>query len=329
LKQRLDVPFAVTFHALGRVRRQFQGSNDTFPTERFAIEERVATEADRIIAECPQDRADLIGLYDADPARISIVPCGFDPDEFSPRSRLAARRELDLDPDESIVLQLGRIVPRKGVDNVIRGVGSLRRDHGLEARLLIVGGSARVPDLAADPELARLAAIARDEGIADRVTFVGRRDRSELATFYAAADVFVSTPWYEPFGITPVEAMACGTPVIGSDVGGIKFTVRDGETGFLIPPNDPAALGDRIARIVGDGATRLRLSAQAIQRANELFTWRHVTQQIAAIYDEIGDAGNLRRDGRSTVRTAGSAAIETSRGGTRPAAKPAIEAGAR
>src|SRR5437762_1126139 len=110
---------------------------------------------------------------------------------------------------------------------------------------------------------------ARDEGIADRVTVVGRRDRSELATLYAAADVFVSAPWYEPFGITPVEAMACGTPVIGSDVGGIKFTVRDGETGFLIPPNDPAALGDRIVQIVGDGATRLGLSAQAIQRANE------------------------------------------------------------
>ena len=112
-------------------------------------------------------------------------------------------------------------------------------------------------------------------------------------------------------------------------MGGIKFTVRDGETGFLIPPNDPAALGDRIARTVGDGATRLRLSAQAIQRANELFTWRHVTQQIAAIYDEIGDARNLRRDRRSRVRTAGTAAVETSRGGTRPAAKPAIEAGAR
>src|SRR5439155_13653785 len=161
-----------------------------------------------------------------DPARISIVPCGFDPEEFAPRSRIAARRELDLDVDEPIVLQLGRIVPRKGVDTVIRGVGTLRRDHGQAARLLIVGGSTRVPDLAGDPEMARLAAIARDEGIADQVTFVGRRDRSELAIFYAAADVFVSTPWCEPFGITPVEAMACGTPVIGSDVGGIKFPVR-------------------------------------------------------------------------------------------------------
>jgi D-inositol-3-phosphate glycosyltransferase len=329
LKERLDVPFAITFHALGRVRRQFQGANDTFPTERFAIEQRVAAEADRIIAECPQDREDLIRLYDADPARISIVPCGFDPDEFSPRNRVAARRELDLDPDEPIVLQLGRIVPRKGVDTVIRGVGSLRREHDLDARLLIVGGSAREPDLAGDPEMARLAAIARDEGIADRVTFVGRRDRSELATFYAAADVFVSTPWYEPFGITPVEAMACGTPVIGSDVGGIKFTVRDAETGYLVPSNDPAALADRIARIVGDPAIRLRLSTQAIRRANELFTWRHVTHQVGAIYDEIIATRSIRHDRRSTVRTAGNAALEPARSATRPAAKPAIEAAVR
>jgi D-inositol-3-phosphate glycosyltransferase len=289
LRERLDVPFVITFHALGHVRRQFQGANDGFPEKRIAIEERVAAEADRVIAECPQDRDDLVTLYGADPRRISIVPCGFDPEEFSPRSRKLARLELGLDPasEEPVILQLGRIVPRKGVDTVIRAVGHLRRDHRLAVRLLVVGGSDRDPDLTGDPELSRLVGIAREAGIADRVTFVGRRDRSELATYYAAADAFVSTPWYEPFGITPLEAMACGTPVIGSNVGGIKFSVRDGETGYLVPPNDPAALAGRIADLVRDPATRARFSQQGIRRANDLFTWAKVTEALSAVYDGV------------------------------------------
>jgi glycosyltransferase involved in cell wall biosynthesis len=287
LKQRLGTPFVITFHALGLVRRQFQGPNDGFPDERPAIEERIAAEADRVIAECPQDLEDLVRLYGADRSRIAVVPCGFDPTEFSPRDRRDARRELGLDPDEPIVLQLGRIVPRKGVDNVIRAVGRLATNGGPRVRLLVVGGSDRTPDLERDPEFVRLVGIARESGAESQVTFVGRRDRQELATYYAAADVFVSTPWYEPFGITPLEAMACGTPVIGSNVGGIKYSVRDGETGFLVPPNDPAVLADRIGAIVGDPATRTRLSIGAIRRANERFTWRHVAGALSDVYDEV------------------------------------------
>src|SRR5205085_10446449 len=131
-----------------------------------------------------------------------------------------------------IVLQLGRMVPRKGVDNVIRGVASLSGRFRKRAQLYIVGGATEAPDVRATPEIGRLMRIANEEGVAKQVTFVGRRDREVLPLHYAAADVFVTTPWYEPFGITPVEAMACARPVIGSDVGGIKSTVVDGETGF-------------------------------------------------------------------------------------------------
>ena len=122
LKASLGLPFAVTFHALGKVRRQHQGANDGFPDARFAIEERAVREADVLIAEAPQDEADLVALYDADPARIRLVPCGFDPDEFAPQDKIAARQKLGLPVDERIVLQLGRMVPRKGVENVVRGV---------------------------------------------------------------------------------------------------------------------------------------------------------------------------------------------------------------
>jgi D-inositol-3-phosphate glycosyltransferase len=286
LKAATGIPFVITFHALGRVRRQFQGASDGFGDERFAIEERVVTEADAIVAECPQDEEDLIRLYNADPARITVVPAGFDPAEFAPMSRPLARLELGLDPGDRILLQLGRIVPRKGVDNAIRGLAELvKRDLG--ARLLIVGGAAREPDPKADGELARLMDVATEAGVRDRVEFVGRRDRHELATYYNAADIFISTPWYEPFGITPLEAMACGTPVLGSNVGGIKFSVRDGETGYLVPPNDPVALAERAAYLFDNPKLLTVLGRQAIRRVNDLFTWRRVAAHVAALYDEV------------------------------------------
>lgn len=295
IKAALGIPFAITFHALGRVRRQFQGDADRFGDERFAIEERVVNEADAVVAECPQDEEDLVRLYNADPARITVVPAGFDPAEFAPMSRPLARLELGLDPAERILLQLGRIVPRKGIDNAIRGLAALVHDHDLAARLLIVGGASREPDLAGDPEFARLAAVARECGVEDQVTFVGRRDRHELATYYNAADIFISTPWYEPFGITPLEAMACGTPVLGSNVGGIKFSVRDGETGYLVPPNDPAALAERAAHLYRHPKLLTVLGQQAIRRVSDLFTWERVAASMAAVYDEVLITRRLER----------------------------------
>ncbi len=126
----------------------------------------------------------------------------------------------------------------QGVATVIHGFARFARQHAGPARLLIVGGASEVPEPAATPEIGRLQQIAGNEGVAEYVSFLGRRNRSILKAIYSAADVFVTLPWYEPFGITPLEAMACGIPVIGSDVGGIKFSVCDGTTGYLIPPHD-------------------------------------------------------------------------------------------
>jgi glycosyltransferase involved in cell wall biosynthesis len=201
--------------------------------------------------------------------------------------RAAARKAVGVTGDEPVVLQLGRMVPRKGVDNVIRGVARLRHRHGIAARLLVVGGESRDADPVRTPEIGRLMRLAEEERIADAVTFVGSRGRSELRAFYAAADVFVTTPWYEPFGITPVEAMACGTPVVGAAVGGIKATVRDGETGFLVPPKDPDALAGRLARLLGDATLHAAMSRAALRRANTHFTWARVAEQVAGVYREL------------------------------------------
>jgi D-inositol-3-phosphate glycosyltransferase len=287
VKRRIGVPFVVTFHALGRVRRLELGEADAFPDERFAIEDRVVAEADHIIAECPAEEEDLIRHYNADSSRVTIIPAGFDPAEFCPISKELARAALGLPIDERIVLQVGRMVPRKGVDTVVRGFARLLRETEIRARLVIVGGDSDEPDPQRTPELGRLARIAEDEGIRDRVLFTGRGRRDQLKYFFSAADVFVTTPWYEPFGITPLEAMACGTPVIGSNVGGIKFSVRDGETGYLIPPRDPDALAERLRHLFDHPRLLNLLGRQAIHRVDDLFTWRHVASAVAALYERI------------------------------------------
>jgi phosphoheptose isomerase len=287
VKKRLGIPFVITFHALGRVRRLHQGDADEFPIERGDIEASLMRQADRVIAECPQDLVDMRRHYGIDESSVSMVPCGFDPEELWPIDQLAARSRLGLPLSEPIVLQLGRMVPRKGVDTVVQAMGELRRHHGLESQLLVVGGECDSPAILPPPELTRLQQVARLEGVEDLVTFTGRRPREALKLYYSAADVFVTAPWYEPFGITPLEAMACGTPVIGSAVGGIKYSVADGETGFLVPPRDPAAIAAKLAILLNQPSLRKEMGQQAIRRVNAHFTWEQVSQGLRLVYEKV------------------------------------------
>ena len=225
-------------------------------------------------------------LYGADGERIDIVPCGFDAEEFWPVIS-NAREYLGLSPDEFIVLQLGRIVRRKGIDTVIEAIAALQSLHGIRARLLVVGGNSRKPDPDATPELGRLMALAHALGVGDAVQFTGQRPRSDLRYYYSAANVFVTTPWYEPFGITPVEAMACSTPVIGAAVGGIKTTVLDGHTGYLVPPKNPEALAERLAWLYHHPQVAQRLGWAGMHRAYRQFTWRKVAEQVASVYVRV------------------------------------------
>ncbi|MCR5868609.1 MAG: glycosyltransferase family 4 protein [Aquincola tertiaricarbonis] len=311
LRHIFEVPLVMTFHALGLVRREHQGSADTFPAARIDIERRIVQGADRLIAECPQDRDDLVRLYGAQPETISTVPCGVDLSMFGPRDRAQARRRLGLREDEFVVLQLGRLVPRKGIDNVIRAVGLM--DRALKPRLLVVGGESVEPDERRTPEIARLRAVARDAGVEDLVTFTGRRDVAELPDYYAAADVFVTTPAYEPFGITPLEAMACGTPVVGSAVGGIQYSVVDGVTGYLVPPKHPAALAERLSWLCANPALRGALGRAGMARVRSQFTWDRVASQLAEVYQEVceADAAVLQRPHQALHRGAGLPAAAT------------------
>ena len=285
LRRRFGVPLAVTFHALGLVRLEHQGAADGFPPERIAIERTLVQRAERVIAECPQDEADLIRLYGARPERLACVPCGVDSQAFRPGDKAAARRRLGLPAHEFIVLQLGRLVPRKGIDNVIRAMAGWPDD--VAARLVVVGGATVEPDEQATPEIARLRSVARAAGVDSRVHFAGRRDRDQLRDWYVAADAFVTTPWYEPFGITPLEAMACGTPVVGSAVGGIAHTVQHGVTGYLVPPHDPAALRERLLELQCNPALAAALGRAGVHRVRSLFTWQRVAGQLVSVYASL------------------------------------------
>jgi D-inositol-3-phosphate glycosyltransferase len=295
LKEIMDIPYVVTYHALGKVRRIHQKEADKFPIERLEIEEETAASADRIIAECSQDREDLCTLYHVDASKLSIIPCGFCPSEFYPINQSYARNYLGLDQNEHIILQLGRMVPRKGVDNVIQAL-SLLQPSVRKTRLLVVGGESEIPDPNLCAEIGRLQKIAEASGVGSSVSFIGRRNRNLLKYYYSAADIFVTTPWYEPFGITPLESMACGTPVIGANVGGIKYSVKNGETGYLIPPKDPKALASKIDHLLGNKTLLKKMQVNCLQRVHKLFTWKSIAESVAKVYEDV-----LREKQRQTT----------------------------
>jgi D-inositol-3-phosphate glycosyltransferase len=278
-KRDLGLPFAQTFHALGETKQREQGARDTSPPERQSAEFRILEEVERVLATCPAEIEELTTLYEADPTRLSLVPCGVDTRTFRPVDRREARKALGL-PDRPTVVYVGRLVPRKGVDTLVEAFALL--PGRLDARLLVVGG-----EPGGSPEVERLAALASALGVAGRVTFTGSRPQWELHRYYSAADAAVSVPHYEPFGMTPLEAMACATPVVGSKVGGIKTSVADGETGYLVPPKDPESLAGHLACLLSDEVLRDRMGRAARRRIEEHYTWERVATLAAAAFSEV------------------------------------------
>jgi D-inositol-3-phosphate glycosyltransferase len=194
-----------------------------------------------------------------------------------------------LNPQKRYILQLGRMVQRKGVETVVRGFAHMINTvEGLnDVELLIVGGETEQPDPTKTPEMGRLMLIVDSLGITSRVHFVGKRNRGVLLYYYNASEIFVTTPWYEPFGITPLEAMACGKPVIGSRVGGIRYSVVDGETGILVPPKNPVAVAHAMHRLLAEPSWARALGANGKKRVQQFFTWQIVVQELMRLYERV------------------------------------------
>jgi D-inositol-3-phosphate glycosyltransferase len=278
----LGIPVLHTFHALGVVKRREQGAADTSPPERLAIEERLLHEADRILATCPDEVFELLRLG-ADRHRVSVVPCGVDVAHFTPRGA-AAPRSPALGSSAPRVLYVGRLVPRKGIGNLITALGGVPG-----AELVIAGGPAPAM-LATDPEVARLRALAAELGVGDRVRFLGRVGQEELPALYRSADVVACVPWYEPFGIVPVEAMACGIPVVAAAVGGLADTVIDSVTGLHVPPREPGTIAFALRRLLADPALRAALGAAGRARAVRHYAMERVIAGTLRAYAGTGRA---------------------------------------
>lgn len=285
LKRRLGLPAVQIFHASGVVKRRHQGPADTSPPERIDVERAVIAAVDRVIAQCPAEHAELVDEYGADPGRLCIIPPAADTRRFRPVDRALARRTIGV-PDDGVptAAYVGRMLPRKGVRNLLHAARLLRA-RGRRLRVLLVGGN---PDLGGrDPELDALDALAHELGIGEQVIALGRRQPDELRHYYGASDVVVSTPWYEPFGLTALEAMACGRPAIVSAVGGLTFSVQDGVTGLHVPPREPAALADALATLIDRPELAARMGRAARARVEREFTWPMTARRTAALYSAL------------------------------------------
>ncbi|WP_059006050.1 glycosyltransferase [Streptomyces specialis] len=275
--QPLGIPFAHTFHALGTVKRRHQGAADTSPSDRITWERYVGLSCDRTIATCRDEVAELIAM--GLPAeRIGVGPCGVDPERFTPDGPAAPRGGQPFR-----LLQLGRLVPRKGARLSIEALAKIP-----DAELVVAGGP--TPDqgpLDADPEVRRLRDVARSFGVADRVTFTGGVARADVPALLRSADLVLCPADYEPFGIVPLEAMACGVPVVASAVGGQRDTVADPATGRLVPPGDPAALADAVAALLAAPAERAARGAAGRRRVLTRYRWAAVAAATEDVYREI------------------------------------------
>ena len=277
----LGIPVVQTFHALGVVKRRFQGANDPSPPERLALEQGVVREVDRIVATCSDEVFELVRLG-ADRRKVSVVPCGVDLGLFTPDGP-AEQRTAGL----YRIAAVARLVERKGVGEAVAALAELP-----DAELVIAGGPER-ERLGEDAEARRLAALAERHGVADRVVFRGRVERADLPALFRSADVAVCAPWYEPFGIVPLEAMACGVPVVASAVGGLIDTVVDGVTGVHVPPRDPARLAGALRGLLDDPARRRALGRAGAARARARYSWDRVAAGTLETYADLVPAGAL------------------------------------
>ncbi|MEV4299666.1 glycosyltransferase [Microbispora rosea] len=275
----LEIPVVQTYHALGTVKRRWQGEADTSPPSRLAIERDIGHRAVAVVATCSDEVGELVTMG-VPRDRIAVVPCGVDLGVFRPDGPAAPRG------DRPRVLSIGRMVPRKGVDTVVRAMR-----HVPGAELVIAGGDP------GDEESTRLRALADGLGVGDRVRLIGSVSRAGVPALMRSADVLVTVPWYEPFGMVPLEALACGVPVVASAVGGHLDTVAG--CGVLVPPRRPRALSRALCDLLTRPGLRAALSAAGARRARARYGWPRIAEQTESVYRNLagGCLGTLAAAG--------------------------------
>lgn len=281
-------PIVHMFHTLGHMKNLIaQAPSERSPQDRLDGEAHVIRIADRIIAATPAEEQQLLDYYAADPGKIRVIPPGVDLGRFHPVEKKAAKTKVGIPCGDANILFVGRIEPLKGVDTLLRAMSILQERHPEAIRntcLAIVGGDPWRDDL--DTEMARLQQLRTDLGIHDLVTFLGAKDQDILPYYYAAAEVVVMPSHYESFGMVALEAMAMGTPVIASEVGGLAHLIQPGVTGFHVPSRDPEALAARLLVLLTDKELRQKLGQQARSYAKQ-YSWEAITARMVDVYQEV------------------------------------------
>lgn len=293
-----NVPIIQMFHTLGLMKQRVARLPGEAEGEyRLQGERQVMSLADRIVAATPAERAQLQWLYQLDTRKVVIIPPGVDLSRFYPIPLDEAREFIGVAPCASMLLFVGRIEPLKGIDTLIQALAILR-SRGVSVCMAVIGGE---PDdmaggaaVSPDSEMARLRTLREQAGLEDMVTFLGKRAQDTLPYYYSAAEVVVVPSHYESFGMVALEAMACGVPVVASQVGGLAYLVQDGVTGFTVPVDDPQALAERLLLILSDAGLRDRLGRQAAQTARQ-YAWENIAQRMEQLYVEM-TSGGARQD---------------------------------
>ena len=272
IKESRHIPVVATMHSLGEVQRRVRVAQDAL--ERVGTERRIAHEADRVVAASPDERDQLLRLYDAPVATTTVIPCGYADELFRPYDKAVSRKELGL-RGSRIILFVGRMDRIKGIDIVLRASAALDNKEGLQ--IVMVGGASD------DAEVNRMKRLAQKLGIEDYLLLPGAVRQEILPKYYSAADVCIVPSYYETFGLVAVEAMACGTPVIAARVGGLQATIMDGRTGYLVPWHCPEPYAERLETILGNDALRASLGRAARKSMAEL-TWRNAVDKLVDVY---------------------------------------------
>jgi D-inositol-3-phosphate glycosyltransferase len=291
LRPELAAGWAHIAHTLGLVKNRTLASGDRpEPELRIRVEGEIAQQADLLIASTPDEAGDLKLLYGAEPERVFVVPPGVDLSMFQPIDRTEARRKIGYRSGR-LLLFVGRLERLKGVDVAIRALALLRDRSHDDVRLLVLGEDSRRSD--DESEKSRLKAIALSEGVQDRVDFLGSVAHHELPYFYSAADVCVMPSYSESFGLVGLEAQACGTPVVGSDVTGLRSVVRDEVSGYLVAGHNPAAYAEKIGRLLENPELAQQMGRRGRLLAQR-FSWGRTADRLLPLFDAVIERAQVR-----------------------------------
>ncbi len=290
LKEAWGVPVVHMFHTLGLMKNRVAQSEAEMEGEyRIQGEYQVLKTADCLIAATLAEQSQLQFLYHADKERIAIIPPGVDLSHFYPIAADEAKGVIGVPEDDHMMLFVGRIEPLKGVDTLIRAIAHMRTTGVTDQYphyLAIIGGDPNADAQVMNSEMARLQNLSRELGLQDLVVFLGKRAQSSLPYYYSAADVLIMPSHYESFGMVALEAMACGTPVVASQVGGLAFLIQDGVTGYVIPGGDHLALSQRLTQLISQPELRERLGQQAATYARQ-YSWERISNRMMDLYAEV------------------------------------------